>query len=191
MDGIRWLAEDCDTYCLLLARGLDVDSLAARLGGDPDDVMPEVTADEAFALAMAKGAVTRLGVCGAWAFSLEHWSAEGMETQTLERVSMGTECVVVLNSGTPPLWFAHAVDGEVAELFEPVEARDALERSAPGATLWGRVAAGLVAAGVPNLTAAESAETVLLTLVERHCEVGLPRVSLDRDPHPALLLVQT
>ncbi|OII66600.1 DUF6461 domain-containing protein [Streptomyces sp. CC77] len=188
MDGIRWLAEDCDTYCLLLARGLDLDTLVARLGGEPGDVMPSVTADEAFALAMDEGAVTRLGTCGAWAFSLEHWSAEGMETGTLERVSLGTECVAVLNSGTPPVWFAHARDGEVIEFFEPVEARDALERSEPGETLWGRVAEGLVAAGVPDLTATGSAETALLSLVERHCEVDLPRVSMDRDPHPALLL---
>ncbi|KUH35636.1 hypothetical protein ATE80_28100 [Streptomyces kanasensis] len=137
---------------------------------------------------MDEGAVTRLGVCGAWAFSLERSSAEGMETQTLERVSLGTECVVALDSGTPPLWFAHAVDRRSPRSSS--RSRAGAPWSGPRrARLWGRVAAGLVAAGVPNLTAAESVETVLLTLAGRHCEVDLPRVSLDRDPHPALLLV--
>lgn len=79
MDGIRWLPEDCDAYCLLLVRGLTVDELVDRLGYDPQAVMPSVTSDEAFEQSMGKAPVARLGVSGDWAFSLEQWSAEGME----------------------------------------------------------------------------------------------------------------
>ncbi|WP_323806081.1 DUF6461 domain-containing protein [Streptomyces sp. MB09-01] len=187
MDGIRWLPEDFDAYCLLLVRGLGVNELVARLGYDPRTVMPAVTPDEAFEHSMDTAPVTRLGTTGDWAFSLEQWSAEGMEAETARRVSAGTECIAVLNSGTPPVWFMHAVDGEVVAHFEPSDAQDVVDGS-QGRLTSELVAAGLVAAGVPEGAAGESSQTLLLKLVEQHFGVGLPRASLASTALPALAL---
>ncbi|MFD3780322.1 DUF6461 domain-containing protein [Streptomyces sp. NPDC058612] len=185
MDGIHWLPEDFDAYCLLFVRGLDVSELVVRLGYDLHAVMPAVTADEAFEHSMDTAPVARLGTAGDWAFSLEQWSAEGMEAKTARRVSMGTECIAVLNSGMPPVWFMHAVDGEVVAYFEPSDAQDVVDES-QGRLASDLVAAGLVMAGVPEGTAEESSQTLLLKLVEQHFGVDLPRASLKSAPFPAL-----
>ncbi|MER6199157.1 DUF6461 domain-containing protein [Streptomyces sp. NPDC001586] len=126
-------------------------------------------------------------VCTAegWAFSLEQWSAEGVEAAAARRVSVGTECIAVLNSGMPPVWFLHAVDGEVVAYFEPSDAQDVVDES-PGQLASGLVAAGLVAAGVPEGTAEESSEVLLLKPVEQHFGVELPRASLAGQALPAL-----
>lgn len=186
MDGIHWLPEDFDAYCLLLVRGIDVNELVARLGYGGQAVLPSMTSGEAFEHSMDKAPVARLGTKGNWAFSLEQWSAEGMEARTARRVSMGTECIAVLNSGMPPVWFMHAVDGEIVAFFEPSDAQEVVDESAPGMYASELVAAGLVAAGVPEGESEESSEVLLLKLVEQHFGVDLPRSSLRSAPFPAI-----
>ncbi|MER6312442.1 hypothetical protein ABT237_01525 [Streptomyces sp. NPDC001581] len=108
-----------------------------------------------------------------------------MEAAAARRVSVGTECIAVLNSGMPPVWFLHAVDGEVVAYFEPSGAQDVVDEP-PGQLASDLVAAGLVAAGVPEGTAEESSEVLLLKLVEQHFGVELPRASLAGQALPAL-----
>lgn len=94
----------------------------------------------------------------------------------------------MLNSGMPPVWFMHAVDGEVVAFFEPTDAEDVMDQSASAPITSDLVAAGLVAAGVPEGIATGSSEVILLQLVEQHFGVNLPRASLKRDLFPALSL---
>ncbi|WP_030966221.1 DUF6461 domain-containing protein [Streptomyces sp. NRRL S-378] len=186
MDGIHWLPEDCDAYCLLLVRGIDVNELVARLGHDGQAMIASMTSGEAFEYSMDKTPVARLGTTGDWAFSLEQWSAEGMEARNALRVSAGTECIAVLNSGMPPVWFMHAVDGEIVAFFEPSDAQEVVDESGPLTYASGLVAAGLVEAGVPEGVAEENSEVLLLKLMERHFGVDLPRSSILSASLPAI-----
>ncbi|WP_432062653.1 DUF6461 domain-containing protein [Streptomyces sp. S1] len=188
MNGVRWLIEDCDGYCLLLARGLDIYQLVARLGGDPNSIFPSMNAGDAFEKSMDEAPVARLGVCGDWVYSLEHWSAEGIDDDVMKRVSDGTECVAVLNSDTPPVWLAHYVNGQGVAYFEPAMADQVAEGPAEPSYASQRVAIDLIDAGVVNGTFEGNSEELLLRLVERNFGIDLSNIQFDQNTFPAVSL---
>ncbi|MFF3558547.1 DUF6461 domain-containing protein [Streptomyces sp. NPDC002574] len=172
--GIQWISTAFDTYCLTFARGLEIDELVRRMGGDAGAIREGLSADEAMDWSYEKGSVARLGTCGGWAFALEHWSAEGMERKALRDVSRGTEAVVYLNSGTPPRWFLYAEDGCLIGDFEPGWGADQLGGDDPGRLVPAMREVGLL---LPDGTAAPdvNAEIKILEMGERHFGLTLPR----------------
>ncbi|MEU8541455.1 DUF6461 domain-containing protein [Streptomyces sp. NPDC048717] len=187
-DGMQWIPDAFETYCLMLVRELTVPELVRRLGADPAGVKPGVTGPEAFSLAMNEGPVSLLGTSRGWAFSLEHWSDQGAEADVLAEVSRGTEAVVLVNSGIGMTRFLHAVDGLVVADFEPgVPATDVdfsrAERPAP----FAGDADFFEADGSPVLGEAGE-ELWMLRFAERVFELSLPRAELEHGALAAVLL---
>ncbi|MEU0235868.1 MULTISPECIES: DUF6461 domain-containing protein [unclassified Streptomyces] len=188
MHGVRWLIEDCEGYCLLLARGLEISQFVARLGGDPSSIFPSMDPSKAFEKSMDESPIARLGTCGEWVYSLEHWSVEGIDNDVMARVSEGTECVAVLNSGTPPVWLAHSVNGQSVAYFEPVMADQVAEEAVESQYASHRVATDLADAGVGSGTFEGNSEELLLRLVERNFGIDLSNAQLDQNYFPAVSL---
>lgn len=189
VDGIAWLRESFDTYCVTFAKGLSVDELVRRMGGDPARILPSVSGDDARILARDEGPVARLGIGNGWAFALEPASAEGTDRRTLQRVSAGTEAVMLLNSGMPPYWFVHARDGEIAADFEPGVEADQIGGTDPSFLVPAMQAAGML---LPDGTADPEdwePEQRILTVVERVFSLDLPRTDLEIGTLKAVVLV--
>lgn len=188
-DGMQWIPDVFDTYCLTLVRDLTVPELVRRLGADPAAVKRGVTGSEAFSLAMNEGPVSLLGTSRGWAFSLEHWSDRGAEKDVLAELSRGTEAVVLVNSGVGLMRFLHAVDGLVVADFEPgVSATDVdfsrAERLAP----FVGDADFFETDGSPVLGEADE-ELWMLRFAEHAFGLSLPRAELEHGALAAVLLV--
>ncbi|MFD7540198.1 DUF6461 domain-containing protein [Streptomyces sp. NPDC059819] len=187
-DGMQWIADVFDSYCLALVRGLAVPELVQRMGADPAAVQQHVTGSEAFSMAMNEGPVSLLGTSEGWAFSLEHWSDQAAGAATLAEVSRGTEAVVLVNSGVGLMRFLHAVDGLVVADFEPgVSARDVdfavAERLRPFAT----DAYLFEVDGSPVMGEGDE-ELWMLRFAEHVFGVALPREELGHGALAAVLL---
>ncbi|MGD1222745.1 MULTISPECIES: DUF6461 domain-containing protein [Streptomyces] len=188
MDGIAWIRETYDAYCVTFAKGLSAEELVRRMGGDPGRIMPSLSAEDALELAGDKGPVARLGTSNGWAFALEPASAEGTDRRLLRRVSEGTEAVMLLDSGMPPYWFVHARDGEIAADFEPGVEAEQIGGSDPSFLVPAMQSAGML---LPDGTADPEdwePEQRILTVAERVFALDLPRTALEAGTLPAVLL---
>ncbi|WP_406173074.1 DUF6461 domain-containing protein [Streptomyces sp. NBC_00996] len=189
MDGIAWIREALDAYCVTFARGLSVDELVRRLGTDPARILPSVSAHEAELLARDEGPVARLGTGNGWAFALESASAEGTDRRTLRRVSEGTEAVMLLDSGMPPYWFVHARNGEIAADFEPGVEAEQIGGTDPSFLVPAMQTAGmLLADGTANPEDWEP-EQRIITVAEQVFSLDLPRAAVESGTLPAVVLV--
>lgn len=189
MDGVAWIREAFDAYCVTFARGLSVAELVHRIGSDPERILPSVSADEALRLARDEGPVARLGTSNGWAFAMESASAEGTDRRTLQRVSRGTDAVMLLDSGTPPYWFVHARDGEIASDFEPGVEAEQIGGTDPSFLVPAMREAGML---LPDGTADPDdwePEQRILTVAERVFSLDLPRTAIEGGSLPAVVLV--
>jgi hypothetical protein len=177
LDGIEWVADAFDTYCLTFAWGLSPEELVGRLGGDVSAMLPSASPEQVSELDSAKGSAARMGVCAGWAFSVERWSAEGMDRAALRTVSEGTDAVVLLCSGASPLWFLHARDGVVLADFEPGVEADQLGGHSPEHLLSAMMEVGLL---LPDGTSAEDVDErrLILRTAETVFGLSLPREDL-------------
>ncbi|CAM5503671.1 hypothetical protein SALBM311S_03496 [Streptomyces alboniger] len=124
-----------------------------------------------------------------WAFAIECASAEGTDRPTLERVSQGTDAVVLLDSGTPPYWFVHARDGEIASDFEPGVEAEQIGGTHPSFLVPAMREAGML---LPDGTADPDdwePERRILTVAEQVFSLDLPRTAIEGDSLPAVVLV--
>lgn len=188
MDGIAWIRDVYDAYCITFARGLSVAELVRRMGSDPERILPSVSPDEALRLAEDEGPVARLGTSGGWAFAVEFASAEGTDRRALQRVSRGTDAVLLLDSGTPPYWFVHARDGEIASDFEPGVEAEQIGGTDPSFLVPAMREAGML---LPDGTADPDdwePERRILTVAERVFSLDLPRTALRDGSLPAVVL---
>jgi hypothetical protein len=177
LDGIEWVADVFDTYCLTFARGLSVEELIARLRGDVRTVVASASPEQITELDRAKGSAAQVGACAGWSFALERWSAEGMDRTTLRGVSAATEAVVLLCSGASPLWFLHARDGVILADFEPGVEAAQLGGHSPEHLVPVMIEVGLL---LPDGTSATEVDEqrLILRAAETAFGLDLPRESL-------------
>lgn len=187
MDGIQWIADSLDAYCVSFGKGLTISQLATALGASSEAIIPAVTGEDAFSLAMTRGPVARLGVCAGWAFAIEEWSDVGIGHGTLSRTSRVTEGVAVMRTGTSPQHFVYAEGGEIVANFEP---------GVPVSQFGGTDPTRLVPAlqEVELITPDESGTSHLdtdrriLDMAERFYGLSLPRAKIENGTLPAALL---
>ena len=186
-DGIQWIAEVFDAYCVTFARDLDVAAPVRRLGGEPARVRRDVSVGEAFSWAMDQGSVALLGTCAGWAFAVELWSHEGAERGASERVSAGTESVVLVSS-TGPEAFLHSGDGVLLASFEPGTPAEDWSGAAPDALRATLAAAGLLAGDGTPCPGHDTDGAWMLAAAERAFGLSLPRRTLEHGTTEAVLL---
>ncbi|MFD9789359.1 DUF6461 domain-containing protein [Streptomyces sp. NPDC059070] len=186
-DGLAWMAQAFDAYCVTFVRGVDIVELARRMGAGPGDLRPDVTVEEAFALAMNECPVALVGVCGEWAFALELWSDAATDTPTLPRLSQDGEAVVLLSS-TGPRRFLHGAGGQVLADFEPGVSADEMAGAAPGRLREALLAGGFFTAeGLAELGEG-SREEWMLRSAETVFGLSLPRRQLEDGASTAVML---
>ncbi|MET8247769.1 DUF6461 domain-containing protein [Streptomyces sp. NPDC005202] len=188
MDGIGWIREAFDAYCVTFVRGLSVEELVRRLGVDPAGILPSLSGEEARVLAGDKGPVARLGTSNGWAFTLEFASAETTDRRTLRRLSEGTDAVMLLDSGMPPYWFVHARDGEIASDFEPGVEAEQIGGTDPSFLVPAMQRAGML---LPDGTADPDdwePERRILTVAEQVFSLDLPRAAIGHGSLAAVVL---
>lgn len=173
-DGIAWIADAFDTYCLTCVRGVTGVELVTALGGDPAHVVDAAAENDLLTLEDDWGGAARFGEDGSWAWVLEHWSATGLDRPRLRALSSGTDALCLLETGASPRWFVHALDGRIAADFEP-----GVEPDQWGGQAREPMVAALQQAGAlrPDGTAVEDCDVQrsLLRAVEIAFGVSLPR----------------
>jgi len=120
-DGVQWLPDVFQLgFAVTFARGLAVDELMTRMGGNPRSISP-LTRAEAEKLELADrdaGPVVRFGEANGWAFAVESWGNLGGRSAVLREVSVGTEAVVAAMTAKATKTLSYAKDGEIVCRFD-------------------------------------------------------------------------
>ncbi|MFI9586074.1 DUF6461 domain-containing protein [Streptomyces sp. NPDC052236] len=176
-DGIVWIADAYETYCLTCVRGVTGTELVTALGGDPAHVIDAAAETDLLRLEDDWGGAARFGEDSSWAWVLERWSATGLDRPRLLALSSGTDALVVLEPGASPRWFVHARDGRTAADFEPGVEPDQWAGHAREPMVTALREAGALR---PDGTAVEDCDVQrsLLRAVEIAFGVSLPRNAL-------------
>lgn len=102
--------------CLTVARGLDPDALADRLGVVAErELLGRNEAVDAFGVTEP---VARLGAKAGWAFVFQEYGAEAGQPDVVRAAAVGTEAVSVWRTASAMSWFGYARDGEIVVAFE-------------------------------------------------------------------------
>ena len=123
LEGISWLDNHREVYCVTFAQGLDEAELLRRFGGDLS-LAQSICFDDwgSIEALQALGEVVQVGWCNGWAFVHEDIVAlRGMFPEVLRSVSAGTVAVSVSCDVNAFTRFCCAEDGTIVADFDPID----------------------------------------------------------------------
>ncbi|MFB7260801.1 DUF6461 domain-containing protein [Streptomyces nojiriensis] len=188
-DGLQWIADaEFDNYCITFAKGLSPEELVRRMGGDPDLITEPMHLDDALQLDDGLGMVALIGSENGWAFAVEMASAEGDDREIIEKVSRGTEAIILTKSFASPSMFRLIRDGRSIaefEVYQPIA--QAVQGDDPEAIIPAMERSGFL---LPNGFSAEpdDDERCALRLAEDEFGLSVPEITSERSMLPAVNL---
>ncbi len=120
LDGLAWIRDNSEAYCVTFVKGLDETELLRRFGGDLAWARLARYDDwEAVEELQMFGDVVRVGYCDGWAFVYEGNGYRGTLSEVLQPLSAGTAAVSVFRNINALMNFGYAEDGTILAKFEP------------------------------------------------------------------------
>ncbi|MEU1538426.1 DUF6461 domain-containing protein [Actinacidiphila glaucinigra] len=196
-DEVEWLAgSEFGPAGVVLARGISPEELARRAGGTPGTAV-ELTGEEAeriIAQTHAIGSnVLRVGVCGDWAYGVEHLTDYANEDASLRASQGGGEAINYRPMAWhPPDRFAYLRDGRLVCAFGMREEADRYGDD-PDHLVPVLVAGGVLTpdgksypARTPGMARDDSRRT--LRVLAQHFGICMPRESMMEASLPAYVI---
>jgi HEAT repeat protein len=121
LEGLLWLRDTCEAYCVTFAQGLNETELLRRFGGDLSwaRLVQKDDWDGLEELGLF-GQIIQVGWCEGWAFVYENNGYTGTRPEVLHAVSAGTVAVAVFRNVNAVPRFCYAEDGTVSVNFDPI-----------------------------------------------------------------------
>ena len=120
LEGLTWIRDNREAYCVTFARGLDETELLRRFGGDLAWArMARYDDWEALEELRQFGNVVQVGWCDNWVFVYEDNGYRGTLSEVLPPLSVGTVAVSVYCNINAVTCFCYAEDGTIIAQFEP------------------------------------------------------------------------
>lgn len=122
LEGLSWLRNHSEAYCVTFAHGLEETELLRRFGGDLSQArLVRLDEWETIEELQVFGEVIQVGWCNGWAFVYEDNGFRGTLPEVLRPTSAGTKAVSVFRNVNAVTRFCYAEDGTILANFDPID----------------------------------------------------------------------